>query len=176
MVTRRQVAALPIRKSESGVEILLVTSRETGRWIIPKGWPSRRMPDHKAAAREALEEAGVKGDIKRRPIGTYRYFKRLTESFELIEVDVYLLEVERERKRFDEMSQRRKQWFSPKDASHQVLEPELATLLKGLGKGKKKFKKALDKPAAKKKAKKAKKNPAGVKKAAKKKAEKTARG
>lgn len=130
----RQVGALPIRNSESGgVEVLLVTSRETGRWIIPKGWPMRRMPDHKAAAREALEEAGVEGDVKKRPIGTYTYFKRQARTFALVEVAVYLLRVERERKRYSEMNERRKQWMRPKAAAEAVLEPELATLIRRIG-------------------------------------------
>ena len=65
MTAHRQVAALPLRRSKKGaLEILLVTSRTTGRWIIPKGWPSKRIKDHKAAAREARQEGGVKGKIK----------------------------------------------------------------------------------------------------------------
>lgn len=135
MEIRKQVAALPIRRTNGKhVEVLLITSRETGRWVIPKGWPSRRMPDHKAAAREADEEAGLKGEIKRKPFGTYSYFKRLIDNFALIEVDVYLFKVERERKRYPEMGQRRKRWFTPKEAARQVLEPELATLLFKLAK------------------------------------------
>ena len=71
------MAALPLRLAKDGeFEILLVTSRDTGRWIIPKGWTSKRIKDCKAAAREAREEAGVKGKILRDAIGTYRYFKR----------------------------------------------------------------------------------------------------
>jgi 8-oxo-dGTP pyrophosphatase MutT (NUDIX family) len=54
-----------------------VTSRETRRWIIPKGWPMKRMPPHTAAAREAFEEAGVLGQVRRRPLGSYSYRKRL---------------------------------------------------------------------------------------------------
>ncbi|MGB7917572.1 MAG: NUDIX domain-containing protein, partial [Rhodomicrobium sp.] len=66
MNARRQVAALPLRLAKNGaIEILLVTSRDTGRWIIPKGWTSKRIKDCKAAAREAREEAGVKGKILR---------------------------------------------------------------------------------------------------------------
>ena len=61
----KQVAALPVRRGEDGsLEVLLVTSRETGRWVIPKGWPSKRLSDREAAAREARQEAGVTGTIK----------------------------------------------------------------------------------------------------------------
>ena len=67
---RTQYAALPYRrKRNSRTEVLLVTSRDTGRWIIPKGWPAKGKSPHKSAAREAREEAGVVGTIKRRPLG-----------------------------------------------------------------------------------------------------------
>ena len=143
----RQYAALPYRRSKKrGLEVMLVTSRETRRWIIPKGWPMRRTPDHKAAAREALEEAGVKGAVKKRPVGTYTYFKRQARTFALVEVAVYLLKVERERKRFSEMNERRKQWMTPKAAAEAVLEPELATLIRQIGREmKKRLKSKLDK-------------------------------
>ncbi len=84
-----QVAALPIGFGRDGlVYILLVTSRETKRWVIPKGWPSRKMSDPNAAAREAREEAGVTGKIGRKPIGTYSYRKVLPDSSRLIDVTV----------------------------------------------------------------------------------------
>src|SRR3974390_952808 len=82
MVARRQVAALPLRRTKSGaLEVLLVTSRGTGRWIIPKGWPSKRLRDRKAAAREAREEAGVKGKIlpKARGLISWRQQKKIRE-------------------------------------------------------------------------------------------------
>ena len=87
MAARRQVAALPLRLAKDGaLEIMLVTSRDTGRWITPKGWTSKRLKDCKAAAREAREEAGVKGKILRDAIGTYRYIKRELGNGALIEV------------------------------------------------------------------------------------------
>ena len=94
MNDRRQVAALPLRLAKNGaIEILLVTSRDTGRWIIPKGWTSKRLMDCKAAAREARQEAGVKGKILREAIGTYRYIKRELGNGALVEVRVFLLKV-----------------------------------------------------------------------------------
>src|SRR3954470_23354950 len=73
-----QYAALPYRRRADGaMEILLVTSRETKRWVIPKGWPIKGRRPHVAAAREALEEAGLVGRVDKEPIGTYRYNKRL---------------------------------------------------------------------------------------------------
>ena len=74
---RRQVGALPYKVvDDSGVEVMLVTSRETKRWIIPKGWPMKDRKPHMAAKREAFEEAGVRGQIGKRPIGTFVYDKR----------------------------------------------------------------------------------------------------
>jgi hypothetical protein len=72
----QQVAALCWRKRKDGVEVMLVTSRETRRWVIPKGWPMEGLTDYNAARREALEEAGVEGHMKREPVGQFFYEKR----------------------------------------------------------------------------------------------------
>jgi 8-oxo-dGTP pyrophosphatase MutT (NUDIX family) len=85
------------RRADSATEVLLVTSRETGRWIIPKGWPLKGKSPHKAAAREAREEAGVVGRIKRRAIGSYSYEKRLKGGKVVdCEVQVFVLKVKRQ--------------------------------------------------------------------------------
>jgi 8-oxo-dGTP pyrophosphatase MutT (NUDIX family) len=69
---KRQVAALSIRITDDGeINVLLVSSRETRRWVIPKGWPSKKISDAKAAAREAREEAGVTGKVYRKPVGDF---------------------------------------------------------------------------------------------------------
>jgi hypothetical protein len=57
-----------------------MTSRGTGRFIIPKGWPMKNHSDPFAAAREARQEAGLIGEIRRKPIGHYIYWKRLIEG------------------------------------------------------------------------------------------------
>ena len=73
-----QYGALPYRVTKTrGIEYLLVTSRETGRWIIPKGWPIEGMKPAKTAAREAYEEAGVRGTVSDKAIGNYSYKKEL---------------------------------------------------------------------------------------------------
>jgi 8-oxo-dGTP pyrophosphatase MutT (NUDIX family) len=133
MVARRQVAALPLRRTKSGtLEILLVTSRGTGRWIIPKGWPSKRLGDRKAAAREARQEAGVKGRILPKAIGSYRYVKpELGESCD-IDVSVFLLAVLKQRKRWPEMHERKRAWFGVLDAAEKIREPELSSLIGNL--------------------------------------------
>ena len=78
LAARLQYGALTYRKAKiSGIEILLMTSRETKRWIIPKGWPIKGLKPCESAAQEAYEEAGVRGDVGRRPIGKYTYDKRL---------------------------------------------------------------------------------------------------
>ena len=74
---RRQVAALPWRRRADGIEILLVTSRETRRWVTPKGGRMPGLTDAQAAAQEALEEAGVEGVMGESPLGTFRYLKIL---------------------------------------------------------------------------------------------------
>ncbi|HWJ18070.1 MAG TPA: NUDIX hydrolase [Geobacterales bacterium] len=136
MVARRQVAALPLRQAKDGaLEILLVTSRDTGRWIIPKGWTSKRIKDCKAAAREAREEAGVKGKILRDAIGTYRYIKREVGHGALIEVRVFLLKVSKRCKRWPEKRERRRAWFDLKVAASKVSDPELSTLIGTLQEG-----------------------------------------
>ena len=130
MVARRQVAALPLRLGKNGaLEILLVTSRDTGRWIIPKGWTSKRIKDCKAAAREAKEEAGVKGKILREAIGTYRYIKRELGNSALIEVRVFLLKVSKRCKRWPEKRERRRAWFDIEDAASRVSDPGLSILI-----------------------------------------------
>ena len=130
MNARRQVAALPLRLAKNGaIEILLVTSRDTGRWIIPKGWTSKRIKDCKAAAREAREEAGVKGKIFREAIGTYRYIKRELGNGALIEVRVFLLKVSKRCKRWPEKRERRRAWFDIEEAASRVSDPELSILI-----------------------------------------------
>lgn len=129
---RAQVAALPVRPTPTGVEVLLITSRETRRWLIPKGWPMKGRKDYQAAAREALEEAGVQGKIRKQPIGAYTYQKRLIDRVEPCRVMVYLLQVEKELPRWPEKDQRRRAWFSQRDAAERVSEPKLATLILAL--------------------------------------------
>ena len=98
-----QVAALAIRVEDDGeINILLVSSRETGRWVIPKGWPSKKMSDAKAAAREARQEAGVTGKVWRKPVGFYRYRKVLPENSRILDVAVYVLWVRKQRKSWPE--------------------------------------------------------------------------
>ncbi len=128
-----QIAALPVRRAQDGsFEVLLITSRETRRWIIPKGWPMKGLKDHKAAAKEAEEEAGVVGNVQKDPIGSYTYWKRRAAHFELCQVTVYLLEVRDQLKQWREKHQRQSQWFSVREAAERVEEPGLRELIGGI--------------------------------------------
>ena len=129
-----QVAALPFRVVDGRFEILLVTSRETKRWLIPKGWPMKGKKPHKAAAQEAEEEAGVKGRIYDKPMGYYDYWKRRAEHFDLCRVDVYPLRVSKQLKVWKEKDQRDLRWFDVDEAAHRVLEPALAEMIRNLPK------------------------------------------
>ncbi len=133
MKTARQVAALPVRRDEAGeLQVLLVTSRETRRWVIPKGWPWADRADHRAAAEEAREEAGVRGKIRKAAIGSYGYDKRLKAGSRPVVVDVYLLVVTRELDVWPEDDERTRAWLSPAQAADAVDEQELKALLRDL--------------------------------------------
>ena len=126
-----QIGALPWRRRDGALEVLLVTSRETRRWVAPKGWPMPYKSDAEAAATEAWEEAGVKGLIGPVPIGGYSYSKRLKDGSERpCRVKVYPLEVTVDRDDWPEAAQRDRRWMSPAEAADLVAEPELARLLR----------------------------------------------
>lgn len=127
-----QVAALPFRLEAGVLEVLLITSRETGRWVIPKGWPMKGRSGRGAAAREAEEEAGILGKIRKKPIGSYTYWKRRTDRFDLVQVDVFPLKVERQLENWRERGQRRLAWFEPERAAELVDEPGLSDLIRRL--------------------------------------------
>lgn len=104
----RQIAALPIlRAPGGGVEVFLVTSRGSGRWIIPKGNPIRGLSPDEVAAREALEEAGLVGRVLRRRVGTFAFKRGRRSSEEPCLVDVYVMHVEKQLRRFDEKGERK---------------------------------------------------------------------
>src|SRR5262245_63759073 len=104
---RVQYAALPYRFGGRSREVMLVTSRETRRWIIPKGWPQKGKAPHRSAAREAFEEAGVVGTVGRQAIGSFAYRKRVKSGRVVAcEVHVFPLKVKRQRKQWPERRQR----------------------------------------------------------------------
>lgn len=126
----RQCAALPFSWQEGELRVLLVTSRETRRWVLPKGWVEKRLAPHALAAKEAFEEAGVMGEVQRRPIGRYDYLKRgPRERLTACSVRVFPLRVERLLDEWPERRQRQRRWFSPAGAAMAVQEGGLVTLL-----------------------------------------------
>ncbi|TPJ44122.1 NUDIX hydrolase [Mesorhizobium sp. B2-5-4] len=129
----RQVAAIPFRLNpRGGIEVMLVTSRTTRRFIVPKGWPMKGKSGHKAATIEALEEAGVLGKTLKQPVGTYSYWKRLANRFVRVDVIVFLLEVTEELADWQEAKRRQRAWLAPAEAAMLIDEPDLSTLVNTL--------------------------------------------
>lgn len=130
---RLQIGAVPVRiASDGSVEVLLVTTRTTKRWTVPKGWPIKKLKAHDAAAREAREEAGVVGRIRKKPVGRYIYWKRMADHFLLCKVKLFLLTVENRLDSWPERSQRLHHWFKLTDAADLVEEPGLRAALRSL--------------------------------------------
>jgi 8-oxo-dGTP pyrophosphatase MutT (NUDIX family) len=129
----RQVAALPWRRTDGGVvEVLMITSRETRRWVIPKGGRMVGKTDPEAAAVEAYEEAGVQGVLEHEPIGHFRYAKRLRSGDDkACVVAVYPLEVLIQLGGFPEQGQRDLRWMDRDLAAESVQERDLAELIRG---------------------------------------------
>lgn len=129
-----QVAALCYRFLRGEKQVLLITSRGTGRWIIPKGWPMQGMSDAQAAAQEAWEEAGVKpANVGDDPIGSYGYDKILDNGAPLpVQAQVYPVEVKDLAANFPEVDERRRKWVSPDVAADLVDEPDLQAIFKTL--------------------------------------------
>lgn len=124
-----QYAALPYRFRKDGLkQVLLITSRETKRWIIPKGWPMPNEKPHHVAQIEAFEEAGIIGTIEEEPIGFYHYNKIKGIKELPCRVFVYLMSVEEQLEDWPEKSERNSQWFPFEEAAHLVKEPELSSL------------------------------------------------
>ena len=130
-----QFAAIPYRIGADGhVEVLLLTSRETRRWVIPKGWPMRGRKPRDVAEREAFEEAGLVGEIiGKRPIGSYHYSKQLDSGEDLLcSVEVFLLRVDHQRAEWPEKGQRELRWVDPAQAAEMVVEGGLAEIMRRL--------------------------------------------
>ncbi len=128
---RAQFAALCYRVVKDKPQILLLTSRDTGRWIIPKGWPMDGLTPAQTAAAEAWEEAGVDGQVTDFALGIYSYAKRMDDETVLpCIVTVFPLKVKRLADDFPEMGQRKRKWFSLAKGAEKVTEPELAAIIR----------------------------------------------
>jgi 8-oxo-dGTP pyrophosphatase MutT (NUDIX family) len=117
---------------DAPIEVLLVTSCRTRRWIIPKGNIDFHMSPHAAAAQEALEEAGAVGEIGRLPLGVFRYCKALRRGLPVMaKVTVFPLAVVRLLDEWQESSLRERRWFSQLEAVEAIQEPELREIIRG---------------------------------------------
>ena len=134
----RQIAVLPYRfggaEKDGPTEILLVTSRGTGRWVIPKGNPLSGLDRHASAAVEAEEEAGVVGAVCPTSIGRYQYRKRRANGAAIMyDVEVFPLAVTRELDEWKEMDERERRWFTLDQAAASVDEAELQAMIRSFG-------------------------------------------
>ncbi|NJM82555.1 MAG: NUDIX hydrolase [Tabrizicola sp.] len=130
-VAQIQYGALCWRRHKDRVEVLLITSRDTGRWVIPKGWPIPGLSPEAAAATEAWEEAGVRGQVNPVCLGRFGYLKDLEPADTVpCAVAVYGLRVDRLADSYPEAKERSRKWFDPETASTKVHEPELQRLLR----------------------------------------------
>jgi 8-oxo-dGTP pyrophosphatase MutT (NUDIX family) len=129
----KQVAAIPVRTNADGeLQVLLVTSRETQRWVVPKGWPWPKLANYKAAAGEAWEEAGVRGLMTKAKLGSFQYDKRQKRANVPVKVLAYLMTVTEQARKWPESAQRRRAWFNIDKAADAVVEPELKKLILSL--------------------------------------------
>jgi 8-oxo-dGTP pyrophosphatase MutT (NUDIX family) len=130
-----QSGALPWRvKRRKKAEVLLVTGRRSGRWIIPKGWPVAGKSMADSAAQEAFEEAGIKGKVDPKPIGTFRHVKQHLLGDLEVDILVHPLAVKREFGDWPERGERTRKWFAVDEAAERVDSEELRTLIVAFGK------------------------------------------
>jgi len=126
----RQYGAVPYRRSDDGLQFMLVTSRRTGRWIFPKGGWMAGLSPWECAAQEALEEAGVEGRIGERPLGTYQTIKVRNTGTAPIEVEMYPLAVDVVLSDWPEKAQRKRRWASRDEACIMLSEPQLIVIVR----------------------------------------------
>ncbi len=131
---RYQYACLPFRVEDGHPQVMLITSRETRRWILPKGQPEKGLAAWQVAAQEAYEEAGLVGSVGTTAIASYPAIKRMRTGEELpCTVRVFLFAVEQELDDWPERSQRDRRWMSPGEAALHASEPQLAEILLEFG-------------------------------------------
>jgi 8-oxo-dGTP pyrophosphatase MutT (NUDIX family) len=122
-----QFGVLPFRRTEDGLQIMLVTSRSSGRWILPKGWRAHGLAPHLSAAKEAFEEAGLRGATSERSIGVFRHLK--TGFRREVRVEIFPMEVTEQLDDWPERFQRRRQWFNVHQAALAVSNPSVRRVI-----------------------------------------------
>jgi 8-oxo-dGTP pyrophosphatase MutT (NUDIX family) len=132
MSAATQYGVVPFREEKDGrIRILLITSRETKRWVVPRGNPMPGLTGAQSAAQEAWEEAGIRGGVSSVPLGTYSYDKRLKAGgARSMQVELYRMLVTEEADSWPEKNQRERRWFDPAAAADAVDEPDLKQLLR----------------------------------------------
>lgn len=128
---RLQIAALCFRAGDTEPEVLLVSTRDTGRMILPKGWPEQDKPACETAVIEAYEEAGIVGKADPRPLGSFRSFKGLADGLRIrTKVLVFKIRFEKQLKDFPENGQRERRWLPLSEAIEVAGEPALKRFLR----------------------------------------------
>ena len=128
----KQVAAVVLRRKKNSREVLLITSRDTKRWILPKGWIEDEEHPTEAAEREAWEEAGVRGKAITTALGSYEYVKVRPQRGDLLcHVDIFQLDLKEQKRRWPEMRERNRKWVPLSAALHTIEEPALVRALAG---------------------------------------------
>lgn len=126
---REQSAVLPYRKEKGGVEVLLVTSLDTGRWVLPKGHVEAGLTPRESAEKEAFEEAGITGIVAQNFIGAYRYAKTEKKGGGMRRVEIYPMEVLAQLDDWPEKNKRKRAWMEVEKAAKAVSEKKLGKIL-----------------------------------------------
>jgi len=131
-----QYGALPWRRTPDGLQILLITTRNTRRWIVPKGWPEAGRSPQECAAQEAFEEAGVSGAVAKEAIGVFNYKKQL-KSGQMIncQIRIYAMEVSAVAAGWPEKNARRTKWCQLAEALTLVDDPGLRRIIARFSRG-----------------------------------------
>jgi len=119
-----QVGVVPYRRHDDSLEVLLITSRTQGRWIVPKGNIEEDLGPRRSARMEALEEAGVEGPMASDPLGVYWHGDPPEYR-----VRLYLMQVETEYATWPECDERTRRWMQLRIAQHTVDEKGIRLLL-----------------------------------------------
>ena len=128
-----QYGVVPLRVEKGALRVLLITSRETRRWVVPRGNPIGGLSPSASAAQEAFEEAGVRGPVTEDPLGSYRYTKKRKNGAAVpTNVQLFRMNVDEELESWPEAKERERRWFPLDEAADAVAEPDLKALLRRL--------------------------------------------
>ncbi len=124
-----QSAVVPYRFRDGQVEVMLITSLQTQRWVVPKGHLEPDMSPSESAANEAYEEAGLKGAVRNRAIGVYDYIK-IDEIVDVTRrVEVFPMKVSHILDDWPEKAMRQRKWMTLEEAVDAVDEPDLKKII-----------------------------------------------